>query len=187
VPDYWGATADPNVGYSPYSGMTHYSSHNLSTEDFTSPPGDGTTGPSIELLEARIHNMHPERIAALADQWQNAYTVMSHVRDFVFLQSTVLHDENWKSPAARNAFMEKGPGQALVYLDKWMDAAMTNVTVLRHLEVIAQQARDDIDEVVRNYKAELSQAKANVDYGDQVGEFIQGLDVTWTEADQREV
>jgi hypothetical protein len=153
--DYWGAKADPHVGYSPYSGMTHYSEHDYSSGDFTSPPGDGSSGPSIELLQMQIHNMHPEQISALADQWQNAYTVLSHVRDFVFLQSTVLHDEHWKSPAARDMFLEKGPGEALVYLDLWMDAAMTNVTALRHLEVIAQQARDDIDEVVRKYKAEL--------------------------------
>ncbi len=183
--DYWGATADPNYGYSPYSGQMRYGSHPASTEPFTSPPGEGNPA-TVELIKMRIHNMHPERISALADQWQNAWTLMSNVRTYLLRQSTVLHDEHWKSPQARDEFLRRGPGEALAYLDVWMEAAQKNVTALRHLVDVASDARRDIDELVRRYEEELNNAK-NVGGGEQFVGWVKGLTVTWEEAEQAEI
>ena len=91
--EYWKAKADPNLGYSQYSGQTHYGPHQLSSEPFTPEATDGTSGMKIEEIEMRIHNMHPEQISALADQWLNAWTLLSQVHEYVLEQSNVLNDE----------------------------------------------------------------------------------------------
>ena len=83
--------------------------------------------------------------------------------------------------------MQRGPGEALAYLDVWMDAAMTNYTALRQLVNVAQDARDEIDEVMRKYRADLANADDNVDLGDQFGEWVQGFTVSWGEAKNREI
>ena len=36
--EYWGATADPNYGYSPYSGQLKYGSYPPSQVPFAPPP-----------------------------------------------------------------------------------------------------------------------------------------------------
>ena len=41
--EYWGATADPNYGYSPYSGQLRYQQPRLSDVPFTSRPGTART------------------------------------------------------------------------------------------------------------------------------------------------
>jgi hypothetical protein len=148
--EYWGAKADPNYGYSPYSGQLHYGQHEGSSEPFTAKAGENNTM-TIEEIKARIHNMHPEKISALADQWQNAWTLLENVRSYVLQESNLLHDEHWHSPKARDAFLMKGPGDALAYLDVWMDATQKNVTALRHLVHIAQDARRDIDTLFAEY------------------------------------
>ena len=183
--DYWGATADPNYGYSPYSGQLHYHPPRLSDAPFTAPPG--TAGAmSIEEIGRRIYNMHPERIAALADQWQNAATMMSTVRSFVLLQSNALYEQHWRSPQARDAFLKRGPGEALAYLDVWMDAAQNNVTALRHLVLVARDARKAMDDLLRRYEQEL-QAAQNVGFGENLRSFL-GSDVfSWDNAKNEEI
>lgn len=168
--DYWGATADPNYGYSPYSGQLHYGQHQMSSAPFTSKAGDGNST-TIEIIKARIHNMHPELISALADQWLNAWTVMDNVRSYVLKESNLLRDKHWDSPKARDAFLRKGPGEALAYLDVWMDAAQKNVTALRHLVTIAQDARRDIDALVAEYERKLKEAQ-DVDLTGQLSEWF---------------
>lgn len=168
--DYWGAKADPNYGYSPYSGQLHYGQHESSSEPFTSKAGDGNTM-TIEEIRARIHNMHPEKISALGDQWQNAWTLLDNVRTYVLRESTLLHDEHWESPQARDAFLRKGPGEALAYLDVWMDAVQKNVTALRHLVQIAIDARRDIDALWTEYEQALKDAQ-KVDLGGQLSEWL---------------
>lgn len=187
--DYWGATADPNYGYSPYSGQLHYTQHEYSTQSFTPAADREGNSLTIEEIEMRINNAHPERIAALADQWQNAWTLMSNVRSYVLQQSNVLYNEHWKSPEARNAFMQKGPGEALAYLDVWMEAANKNITALRHLVHITQDARDDMFQLMKDYRAALEEAK-NVDLGGQLSEWFDTsryLTTRWDEADDYQV
>jgi urease accessory protein UreE len=168
--DYWGATADPNYGYSPYSGQLHYGQPELSSVPFTSKAGDGNST-TIEMIKTRIHNMHPEVLSALADQWLNAWTVLDNVRSYVLKESNLLHDKSWDSPKARDAFLRKGPGEALAYLDVWMEAAQKNVTALRHLVTIAQDARREIDALVAEYERKLKEAQ-NVDLGGRLSEWL---------------
>ncbi|GGN79750.1 hypothetical protein GCM10010112_54700 [Actinoplanes lobatus] len=168
--DYYGATANPNYGYSPYSGQTHYGSYPPSQTPFTGSPGGGnTTG--IEEIRQRIRNMHPEQMAALADQWQNAWSFMADVKTFLLNQSNVLRDEAWQSPAARDAFLRRGPGETLAYLDVWMDAAQQNVTALRHMVNVSTEARYAMERLVRDYEDELREAQ-NVDFLEHVGAFF---------------
>lgn len=186
--DYWGTKADPNYGYSPYSGQLHYGQHKSSSEPFTSKAGDNNSM-TIEEIRTRIRNMHPERISALGDQWQNAWTVMDTVRTFVLQSSNLLHDEHWQSPKARNAFMGKGPGEVLAYLDVWMEAAQRNVTALRHLVQIAIDARRDIDNLWDEYQQKLQGAQ-KVDLQGQLSEWFDmgryGM-TTWGDAEQWQI
>jgi hypothetical protein len=114
--DHYGFTANPNYGYSQYSGQTHYGSYPASTLPYTAPPGPGNPA-TVEQISVRIRNMHPEEMAALADQWQNAWAFLADVRGFLVNQSNVLRDESWQSPAARDAFLKAGPGETLAYVD----------------------------------------------------------------------
>ena len=186
--DYWGAKADPNYGYSPYSGQLHYGQHPSSDEPFTSKAGEGNSL-TIELVRSKIYNMHPERIAALADQWQNAWTLLENVRSYVLRESTLLHDKHWNSPKARDAFLMKGPGEALAYLEVWMEATLKNSTALRHLVHIAQDARRDIDNLVAEYEQKLKEAQ-KVDLAGRLSEWFDTdryLNTTWSDAEKWQV
>ncbi|MEU4427307.1 hypothetical protein AB0F81_42345, partial [Actinoplanes sp. NPDC024001] len=182
--EYWGATADPNYGYSPYSGQLKYGSYPPSQVPFTAPPGPGNPL-SLPDVARKLRNMHPEQMAALADQWQNAWSFMADIRTFVVQQSTVLQDEHWQSPAARDAFLRRGPGEALAYLDVWMDAAQKNVTALRHLVNISLEARRDVDNLVQRYEQEMREAQ-QVGFLENLGAFAtEG--VSWNAARQEEI
>ncbi|BCJ45177.1 hypothetical protein GCM10010168_69780 [Actinoplanes ianthinogenes] len=182
--EYWGASADPNYGYSPYSGQLHYGSHAASDAPFTQKAGEGNNT-TIEEIHRKIHNMHPERIAVLADQWQNAWTLMSEVRSYLLAESEALEKESWKSPKAREAFLKMGPGQSLAYLDVWMDAAQVNVTQLRHVVLITKAAQNSIDDLVDQYKKDLG-AAADVTGMDQLGHWLTHWNTTWTDAEKNE-
>uniref|UniRef100_UPI001E300D90 hypothetical protein n=1 Tax=Actinoplanes sp. DH11 TaxID=2857011 RepID=UPI001E300D90 len=182
--EYWGATADPNYGYSPYSGQTRYGTHPPSQIPFSAPPGPANPL-TVEAVATKIRNLHPEQMAALADQWQNAWSFLADVRNFVVQQSTVLQDEHWQSPAARDAFLRRGPGEALTYLDVWMDAAQNNVTALRHLVNVSLDARRDIDQLTARYEQELRAAQ-NVTFGENLGSFLTS-GVSWNAARAEEI
>ena len=168
--DYYGASADPNHGYSPYSGQLHYGSYPPSALPFTAPPGPGNPT-TVEQVAERIYNMHPEEMAALADQWQNAWSFLADVRGFVLDQSNVLRDETWQSPAARDAFLQKGPGETLAYLDVWMDAAQQNVTALRHMVNVSTEARYAVARLLIAYERELKSAQ-NLGFVEHVGVWL---------------
>ncbi|KHD76582.1 hypothetical protein [Actinoplanes utahensis] len=156
--DHFGATADRNYGYTPQTGQTRYAEHPPSTTPFTGAPGPGNPA-TIEQITQRIRNMHPEQISTLADQWQNTWSLLLDVRDFVLNQSIVLRDETWKSPAARDAFLQRGPGETLVYLDEWMDAAQRNIVALRHLADVSAEARNQMELLLQDYRRELAGAQ----------------------------
>src|SRR4051794_22692539 len=151
--DYWDARAYPAQGGPSGSGL-YYEMPPTFTGTFTPRP-DPDTGLSIEAVEMQVMNMHPEQIAALADQWQNAYTLLSQIKHYVLEQSIVLYNEHWKSPEARDAFMKTGPGQALAYLDMWMESVNNNITSLRGLVHIVNKARTDVQDLMRRYEQEL--------------------------------
>ncbi|MDI6098066.1 hypothetical protein QLQ12_05550 [Actinoplanes sp. NEAU-A12] len=169
--DYYGATADPNYGYSPYSGQLHYGSYPPSTLPFTAPPGPGNQT-TIEQVAQRIYNMHPEEMAALADQWQNAWAFMADVRGFVLKQSDVLREEAWRSPAARDAFLQKGPGETLAYLDVWMEAAQQNVTALRHMVNVSTEARYAVARLMVDYERDLKESARQLGFVEHLGVWL---------------
>ena len=177
--DHFGATADRNYGYTPQTGQQQYSEYPSSTTPFTGPPGPGNPA-SVEQIAQRIRNMHPEQITALADQWQNTWSFMLDVRDFVLNQSIVLRDESWQSPAARDAFLKMGPGETLTYLDEWMDAAQRNVVALRHLADVSTEARTQMELLLRDYEQQLKGAQ-NIGFGENLGAVFTELD-TWDDA-----
>ncbi|HWS31326.1 MAG TPA: hypothetical protein VN408_01140, partial [Actinoplanes sp.] len=177
--DYFGATADPNYGYSPYSGQTHYGTYPPSALPLSAPPGPGNPA-TVEQIAQRIRNLHPEQMAALADQWQNAWAFLADVRDLVRKQSTVLRDESWQSPAARDAFLMMGPGETLAYLDVWMEAAQKNVVALRHMVNVSTEARHQLELLLRDYEQELKQAQ-EVGFLENLGAFV-SEGVSWDAA-----
>ena len=149
--DYWGARASrPHGG--PNGEGTTYVQPDFSNVDFTVPQ-------TIEEIRQKINNQHPEDIALLADQWLNAYNLLSSIKQQLFDQSTTLYNEYWKEAAAKEAFMQRGPGEALAYLDEWMDAAMSNVTALRALVTIAQNSRDEMETLWQRYQDDVAAAE----------------------------
>ncbi|AEH07784.1 MULTISPECIES: hypothetical protein [Protofrankia] len=156
------------------SGMW-YEEPGYSTVEFTpAASGDGSDGEPIEVIRRRIMNQHPEDISALADQWQNAYNLLSSIRQQLLDQSNILYEQAWRSARARDAFMEKDPGEALAYLQDWMDAALDNVNGLRALVDIAQRSRADMENLWNRYQSEIEDA-SNADGWTRFGQgFLTG-------------
>ncbi|ONH32212.1 hypothetical protein [Protofrankia sp. BMG5.30] len=156
------------------SGMW-YEEPDYGTVEFTpAASGDGSDGEPIEVIRRRIMNQHPEDISALADQWQNAYNLLSSIRQQLLDQSNILYEQAWRSARARDAFMEKGPGEALAYLQDWMDAALDNVNGLRALVDIAQRSRADMENLWNRYQSEIEDA-SNADGWTRFGQgFLTG-------------
>ncbi|GIE84739.1 hypothetical protein [Actinoplanes regularis] len=182
--NYFGFEADKNYGYSQYSGYTHYKSHPGANVPFTSAPGEGNSL-TIDDVNRKIKNMHPEDIAALADQWANAVAFMLDVKDFVHRRSVELQ-EDWKSPAAAGEFLKRGPGETLSYLDMWIDAAQQNVTALRHLVNVTRDARDEMEKLVAEYESKLHAAE-DVSGWENFSSFMTSTSWSWSESAKEEI
>ncbi|AEV82477.1 hypothetical protein ACWT_1459 [Actinoplanes sp. SE50] len=185
--DYFGAKADPNYGYSPYSGQLHYGNHSIDFE-FTPDAGEGNPL-TIETVEWMINNSHPEEIAVLGDHWQNMITRLNQYKTFLRDESKQLEAESWKSPKAREMFLQKGPGEALAYLDVWIDAATTNLTAIRALEKVAADSRAKIAQLMNEYRAALHNAQ-HVDLKGQLSEWFdtsRALNTTWGDAKKYQI
>jgi hypothetical protein len=158
--DYWGAQA---VWYS--SGPDGFGQwYRPPSQDtgasFTMPPStDGTSTPSIDEIRAQLHNAQPAHISALADQWQNLYNLLFEIRQEVFLESDTLYEEKWKSGAARDAFMRAGPGQALAYLDAWMDSALSNQQALSLIASIILDYQSQMNTLWKEYQHAVTAAR----------------------------
>ena len=170
--DYWGARAhypiDSPSGYR--DGPRYYVDPPVKSYNYTplrSPENPAT----IQQLRQTILAMHPEYISTLADEWQNAYDLLSHVRGQLLDRSNMLYHEYWKSPNAKEAFMKAGPGPTLAYLDEWMEAAQNNVSVLRALVNVTVKARKDMDDLWAEYERAIQDAK----YADGWTRFGQGF------------
>lgn len=153
---YWGAQI------SPYHGRYSYRYHLAWMEghDYqpTQEPGDDNAT-TIEQIRIRIMNQHPEDIAALADQWKRAYDLLFNIWLQLLSQSNRLDEEAWKSSEAKALFLEKGPGTTLAYLDEWRKAAADNHEVLRGMVYIAQDAREDMEELWQEYEQAVKDAE----------------------------
>ncbi|GAA2666748.1 WXG100 family type VII secretion target [Actinoplanes palleronii] len=179
--NYFGFSADPNYGYSPYSGYTHYKTYEPADAAFTPKAGEGNEL-TFEAVQRKIKNMHPEDIAALADQWDNAVTFLEDVKSFVAGRSTALQDE-WTSPKAAAEFLKRGPGETLGYLDMWIAAAQTNRTALRHLVTITREARQKMDLLEAEYRQKLTET-GNLGFFEHLGAWVangQGWDAAGKE------
>jgi hypothetical protein len=126
--------------------------------DFTEPASDENVR-TIETIYAQIMNQHPEDISALADQWQNAHNLLASIRQQLLDASNRLYDKAWRSAEARDAFMKKGPGETLAYLDEWMTATLNNTAALRAQVGIVTQARSNMDKLWTEYQAAVDDAK----------------------------
>lgn len=125
---------------------------------FTEPAtGDGS-GTTIETIKVQIENQHPEDISALADQWLNAWYLLSDLEQDLLALSTRLAEQDWKSSAARDRFLVAGPGTTLAYLRDWMEAAMANVTALRTMVTIARDSRAEMAKLWQEYEAAIAAA-----------------------------
>ncbi|GAA4599516.1 hypothetical protein BJY16_003105 [Actinoplanes octamycinicus] len=167
--DYFGATEDPAVTFSPYGGRMYYGDGKY-TLGYT-PEAGGDNNHTIEQIEFMINNAHPEQIAVLGDHWQNVVTMLTQYKTYLHDQSKELEKSHWESPDAKNLFLKKGPGEALVYLDIWIQAAQTNVTALRHLVEVAIDSREEMRQLIDRYKKALEKAK-NVDAIGWTSEFL---------------
>jgi hypothetical protein len=171
VVDYWGAQAHyPIDSPGGYRTPRYYVEPQGLSVTYTQPRSDANTV-NIFTIHQQFQGMHPEYISTLADEWQNAYDLLSHVRGQLLDRSNMLYHEYWKSPRAKEAFMKAGPGPTLAYLDAWMDAAQNNVSALRALVNITIKARKDMDDLWAQYERALEDAK----YADGWTRFGQGF------------
>jgi hypothetical protein len=176
----WGATAYTGSA-GPY-GPARYNQPERFDGDFTMPDGDKNTT-KIATIRRQIMSQHPEDISALADEWQNAYNLLASIKDQLFKQGDALDKEHWKSADAKKAFLRKGPGEALAYLDEWMTAANNNVAALRAMVTIATDSRREMDALWRDYQNAIDNAY-NLDIGDtlEVGlSFWEPVDDSYNE------
>ncbi|MBO4162447.1 WXG100 family type VII secretion target [Micromonospora antibiotica] len=172
--DYWGAQATYAHGGPRGEGTRYVMPPENPDLKFTPAPG-GEGGATIEAVRQQVLGQHPEDISALADQWQNAYNLLQSIHQQLLSASRTLHDEHWKSPQARDAFLKAGPGKTLAYLDEWMDAAQHNVTALRAMVGIARDSRAEMERLWTEYREALDDAK-NSDGWTQFSEgFKQGF------------
>jgi hypothetical protein len=161
--DYWGARAYRASG-GPNGEGTSYVRPDYADIQFTGRAGDGNDT-SIEEIYQQIMNQHPEDISVLADQWVNAYNLLDSVKQQLLEQSTTLYNEYWRSAQARDAFMLMGPGQALAYLDEWMDSVSNNVQALRALVTIAENSREEMRRLWGRYEDAVAAAE-DISVGD---------------------
>ncbi|GIF11748.1 hypothetical protein [Actinoplanes teichomyceticus] len=184
---YFGATADPAYGVSPYAGTRHY--RELTYEsDYTPAPGEHNPL-TIEMIAWMIANAHPERISVLGDHWQNAVTVLTRYRGHLLDHSRVLQQRDWASPQARDMFLKRGPGEALAYLDVWIEAAQRNLTALRHLTDVATESRAEMDDLMSRYRQALRDAQ-RVDLAGRLSEWLDPgrlLNTTWDDAEKFQI
>ncbi|WP_328343212.1 hypothetical protein [Micromonospora sp. NBC_00421] len=172
--DYWDARATYASGGPRGEGTRYVMPPENPDLTFTPAPG-GEGGATIEAVRQQVLGQHPEDISALADQWQNAYNLLQGIHQQLLSASRTLHDEHWKSPQARDAFLKAGPGKTLAYLDEWMDAAQHNVTALRAMVGIARDSRTEMDRLWTEYENAIDDAK-NSDGWTQFSEgFKQGF------------
>ncbi|MGC5659549.1 hypothetical protein ACN261_03925 [Micromonospora sp. WMMD723] len=172
--DYWGAQATYAHGGPRGEGTRYVMPPENPDLKFTPAPG-GEGGATIEAVRQQVLGQHPEDISALADQWQNAYNLLQSIHQQLLSASQTLHDEHWKSPQARDAFLKAGPGKTLAYLDEWMDAAQHNVTALRAMVGIARDSRAEMERLWTEYREAIDDAK-NSDGWTQFSEgFKQGF------------
>ncbi|MFE7874836.1 WXG100 family type VII secretion target, partial [Micromonospora humida] len=172
--DYWGAQATYAHGGPRGEGTRYVMPPENPDLKFTPAPG-GAGGATIEAVRQQVLGQHPEDISALADQWQNAYNLLQSIHQQLLSASQTLHDEHWKSPQARDAFLKAGPGKTLAYLDEWMDAAQHNVTALRAMVGIARDSRAEMERLWTEYREAIDDAK-NSDGWTQFSEgFKQGF------------
>lgn len=162
--EYWGATA--YTGYAGPYGPARYNQPEPFDGDFTMPDGESNST-KIAVIHRQIMAQHPEDISALADEWQNAYNLLSSIKDQLFKQGDALDKEHWKSADAKNAFLRKGPGEALANLDEWMSAANNNARALRAMVDIATRSRDEMTTLWNDYQSAIDNAE-NMDIGDNL-------------------
>ncbi|MBM0240117.1 hypothetical protein JNW88_28820, partial [Micromonospora sp. ATA32] len=172
--DYWGARAQYSSG-GPRGEGTRYVMPRENPDLTFTPAPTGEGGNSIEVVRRQVLAQHPEDISAQADQWQNAYNLLQSVHQQLLTASQTLHDEHWKSPQARDAFLQAGPGKALAYLDEWMDAALNNVAALRAMVGIAHDSRAEMERLWTEYKNAVEDAKTAGDWTQFSEGFKQGF------------
>ncbi|MEJ3746849.1 hypothetical protein WEI85_26630 [Actinomycetes bacterium KLBMP 9797] len=173
--DYWGAQVTWSSASVP--GGNFYEMPDDRDIDFTPHPDEADT--SIESIYPQIMNQHPEYISLLADRWQNAHDLLVSVRDQLRRQSDRLYHEHWRSARARDAFMAKGPGEALVYLDAWIEAVRQNVTGLRSVVEDVHDARGEMEELWQRYQDEVEAAQ-NLGWREEGRALLGGFDINIT-------
>src|SRR5262249_15822169 len=154
--DYWGAYAYSSGG--PQGQGTHYFEPEYGSISYT-PKAGGNGADNIDVVNMKIMNQHPESISALADEWQNAHNLLQSIKTQLLTESNKLYNEHWKSSAAKDLFMKSGPGWTLAYLDEWLDATLSNVRALRALVGIARKSRTDMENLYKEYRKAIEEAK----------------------------
>src|SRR5438270_145927 len=124
----------------------------------------------IFLLKAWVLNQQPAHISALADQFAKAYSMLYQLEQTIRDHATKLFDETWTHSEARDAFMKKGPGTLLEFIQNWQQAALSNQAALLTLIGPIQKSQADMQILWDQYQKEIAAAgdEKNLSFGDQV-------------------
>jgi hypothetical protein len=125
-----------------------------SQEMYNKDPGwqnYNASGLGIAELHTWVSNQKPAEISVLADQFQRSYDLLVDLETEVRGQSQSLYTEKWTDGKARDAFMSKGPGAVLAYVQDWQQQLIYNVTALRSLVGPITTSQHDMDDLWARY------------------------------------
>lgn len=160
---YWGATYQggfPDQHGPDGAGQSGYYDDSTSTTyDMTPPPtSDGKTGDTIATVRQKILSEKPAVVSELADEWLNAYRMLDAIGNEVVAQGKQL-DDDWQSPNHTDQkFLAMGPGKTMVYLDYWKTQAANQVTALRNLVNVIEDAQSQMNTLYQQYLSALQKS-----------------------------
>jgi hypothetical protein len=171
---YWGAEAYWYHSDSPDGFGEWYSPPNNDAKTtFTARPSTDGSGTTIDATHQALVSAQPAHLTALSDQWMNLYYLLFKIREEVYNESNTLYVDKWKGGKARHAYMQKGPGAALAYLDTWIDASLANATALQAMVAIIDDYRGRMEPIWNEYVRAVADAQ-NVSGWTKVGDFFDG-------------
>jgi hypothetical protein len=118
----------------------------------TPPPDQGVD--DIESIYLQFKGEQPGTADDLSIQWQNVGLMLETTSGQLHGQ-TVTMAEQWKSPQARQLFLQE-VGKTLAYMDVWKEAAYTNSSTLRELAAVMREGWEKMRPLYDRWKnAEL--------------------------------
>jgi hypothetical protein len=153
-----GDTETPDPTYTATVDTSNNNNMALSGDEWTAddawfvPINYLTSGKQFKELEVMVSNQQPFHISALADQFRNVRYLLNILQWEVRNRSNALFSDGWTDGKARDAFMVKGPGRVLAYLQNWAEQIKDNEKALRNLLDPIDESMTTMNRYVKEYE-----------------------------------